>query len=263
MITAGRFDKRHVVVTGSSGILGKAVVTNLLAEGAYVSGLDKVEPDPTELMLNKDRFQFRACDVSSQHEVEVAILESVREFGPIFGLHNNAATKTKDLSKFFVTTLDFELSAWDEVMDVNLKGMLIVAKSVIPHLTKPGSIVQTASIYGATMGPDFRIYDGSLYLGRQITTPVVYTASKAGVHGLTNHLATEFGPEGIRVNTVTPGGISSGQNAEFEKKYSARVPMRRMAQADEVARAVVFLLSRDASYISGQNLFVDGGLSAW
>ncbi len=263
MKPSGRFDRKHIVVTGSSGILGRAVVSTLLAEGAFVSGLDKVGPEYSEISSSTERFQFHGCDISSQDEVEVAVLESVREFGPIFGLHNNAATKTKDLSKFFAKTLDFDLNTWDEVMDVNLKGMLIVAKAVIPYLTKPGSIVQTASIYGATMGPDFRIYDGSLYLGRQITTPVVYTTSKAGVHGLTNHLATEFGPEGIRVNTLTPGGISSGQNEEFEDKYSARVPMRRMAQAEEVARVVAFLLSEDASYITGQNLAVDGGLSAW
>jgi NAD(P)-dependent dehydrogenase (short-subunit alcohol dehydrogenase family) len=125
-----------------------------------------------------------------------------------------------------------------------------------------GSIVQTASIYGL-MAPDQRIYEGSEYLGRAINTPPVYTASKAGVIGLTKHLATYWGAQGVRVNTLTPGGVESGQNETFKQRYGARVPLGRMARADEMVGAILFLVSDAASYVTGQNIAVDGGLSAW
>jgi len=125
-----------------------------------------------------------------------------------------------------------------------------------------GSIVQTASIYGI-MAPDDRIYEGSHYLGRQINTPAVYSASKAGVVGLTRYLAAYWAKHGIRVNTLTPGGVESGQNEEFKRRYSARVPMGRMARAEEMVAALVFLASEASSYVTGQNLIVDGGLQAW
>ena len=125
-----------------------------------------------------------------------------------------------------------------------------------------GSIIQTASIY-AVVGPDQRIYEGSLYEGRPINTPPVYSASKAGVVGLTKYLATYWGGKGVRVNTLTPGGVASGQNETFVGRYSARVPLGRMADSKEIATALVFLASDASSYITGQNLIVDGGLSAW
>jgi NAD(P)-dependent dehydrogenase (short-subunit alcohol dehydrogenase family) len=125
-----------------------------------------------------------------------------------------------------------------------------------------GSIVQTSSIYGV-LGPDLRIYKGSRYLGREITTPAVYAASKAGVVGLSRYLATTWAIHQIRVNSVTPGGILSGQNDEFVSRYSDRVPLGRMGTPDEIASAVVFLASNASSYVTGQNLIVDGGLEAW
>ena len=125
-----------------------------------------------------------------------------------------------------------------------------------------GSIIQTASIYGV-MAPDHRIYEGSLYLGRQINTPAVYTASKAAVIGLTKHLASYWAEKGIRVNTLTPGGTESGQNDEFKKRYSDRIPMGRMANAPEMVGALLYLASDASSYVTGQNIIVDGGLNCW
>ena len=149
-------------------------------------------------------------------------------------------------------------------MAVNLDGMFNAAQVFGGRMAERGygAIVQTASIYGL-MAPDQRIYEGSEYLGRAINTPAVYTASKAGVIGLTKHLATYWAAKGVRVNTLTPGGVESGQNETFKARYSARIPLGRMAKADEMVGTMLFLVSDAASYVTGQNIAVDGGLSAW
>jgi NAD(P)-dependent dehydrogenase (short-subunit alcohol dehydrogenase family) len=150
-------------------------------------------------------------------------------------------------------------------MSVNIDGMFLMAKHVGAHMVKNkirGSIIQTASIYGV-VAPDQGIYEGSLYLDRQINTPAVYSASKAAVIGLTQHLSAYWGAKGIRVNTLTPGGMQSGQNDKFLSSYSKKVPLGRMGQASELVGALVFLASDASSYVTGQNLIVDGGLTVW
>ena len=150
-------------------------------------------------------------------------------------------------------------------MAVNVDGMFLVAQAVGDHMVKrniKGSIIQTASIYGF-LAPDKRIYEGSFYLGRKINTPAVYAASKGAVIALTKYLAAYWAADNIRVNTISPGGIESGQNRTFQKRYSARIPLARMGTADEIAQAVLFLASEASSYVTGQNIIVDGGLSVW
>jgi NAD(P)-dependent dehydrogenase (short-subunit alcohol dehydrogenase family) len=254
-----------VVVTGAAGILGSEIVSQLLFSGAIVCAVDLDIDKLFQNLESHDSLHRFKCDVSKVKEVETLINGIEEKIGSIHALFNNAATKTSSLDQFFAGTLDYELETWRAIIDVNLTGMYLMARAVIKRMVTRGNgaIVQTASIYGATMGPDQRIYQGSKYLGREISSPAVYTASKAGVHGLTNHLATEFGHIGIRVNTLTPGGISSGQNSEFDSKYSSRVPLGRMAIAEEVAAVGVFLVTENSRYITGQNIFVDGGLSAW
>jgi NAD(P)-dependent dehydrogenase (short-subunit alcohol dehydrogenase family) len=113
------------------------------------------------------------------------------------------------------------------------------------------------------MAPDQRIYEGSWYMNRQINTPAIYSTSKAAVVGLTKYLATYWADEGIRVNTLVPGGAESGQNDEFKRRYSARVPLGRMAQPYEIVGAVLYLASDASRYVTGHSLVVDGGLNAW
>ncbi len=261
----GEFAGKNVVVTGCNGIIGSHVTQLLILRGANVCGLDISSEQQLSKVSHDSRFNFFEVDVSSPSEVEQVFSEIADRYGQIWGVHNNAATKTEDLAKFFGSTLEYSLDTWAEILATNLTGMYLVARAAIGHMLpfREGSIAQTASIYGATMGPDQRIYEGSHYLGREISSPISYTASKAGVHGLTNHLATEFGASGIRVNTLTPGGVSSGQNQEFEHRYSQRVPLGRMARAEEIAEAALYLLSPRSSYMTGHNLIVDGGLSAW
>lgn len=150
-------------------------------------------------------------------------------------------------------------------MSVNIDAMFLVAKAVGRRMIEQGtggSIIQTSSVYGIR-GSDKRIYEGSFYLDRQISNPGVYSTSKAAVVGLTKYLATYWAESGIRVNTLTPAGVESGQNETFKQRYSARVPMGRMAHADEAVGALIYLASDASSYVTGQNIVVDGGLSAW
>jgi NAD(P)-dependent dehydrogenase (short-subunit alcohol dehydrogenase family) len=166
---------------------------------------------------------------------------------------------------FFTPFEDYSLDTWREVMSVNIDGMFLMAQAVGRHMLARGgggAVIQTASIYGL-VGPDARIYEGSDYLVGAINTPAVYAASKAAVIGLTRWLATHWAPQGIRVNCLAPGGVSSGQNSTFSDRYSERVPMGRMAHADEMVPALLYLASDASSYVTGQVLAVDGGWTAW
>lgn len=265
----GKFDLHNKVslVTGGAGLLGRHFCGGLADSGSNVAVVDIDLKAASEIAesLNK-QYNITACgffcDVSDQKSVNKMITAVLKKFGKINILHNNAAFKSNDLDKFFAPFEEYSLEQWRKIMSVNIDGMFLVAQAVGKQMIKQkagGSIIQTSSIYGV-MSPDHRIYAGSFYLGRKINTPAVYTASKAAVIGLTKHLATYWADEGIRVNTLTPGGTESGQNEEFKRRYSARVPMRRMADASEMVGALLYLASDASSYVTGQNIIVDGGL---
>jgi NAD(P)-dependent dehydrogenase (short-subunit alcohol dehydrogenase family) len=263
-------DGRVALVTGGAGILGHATTAALADCGASVAVVD-IDVERAQELATSLASEFGVatlgvgCDVSDPHSVAEMTSTVESQLGPVEFLHNNAATKGTDLSRLFASVEDYDLATWREIMSVNLDGMFLVSQSVGGRMAERGhgSIVHTASIYGATMGPDQRIYEGSEYLGRPINTPAVYSASKGGVVGLTLYLATYWASRGVRVNALTPGGIASGQNDEFNRRYSARVPMGRMANVEEIAAGLLFLASDASSYMTGQNLHVDGGLSAW
>ena len=262
---------RTAVVTGGGGILGTGFCKVLAAHGARVAVLD-VNLQAAEEAVQAIRraipsaeLQAYTCNVADPAQVQQTVAGIVSHFGGIDILHNNAATKTSDLQNFFEPFETYDLSTWREVMSVNIDGMFLMAQAVGRQMLaqgRGGSIIQTASVYGV-VAPDQRIYEGSLYLGRAINTPAVYSASKAAVIGLTQYLASYWGEHGIRVNTLTPGGVESGQNENFSKRYSARVPLGRMAQAGEMESALLYLASDASSYVTGHNLIVDGGLASW
>ena len=261
---------RTAVVTGGCGILGRRFAEGLAEFGAKVAIIDLDQASgPSRgvgTIARATPSTPRAMPATSRSPKPSAVRPSAIEadLGPVSILLNNAASKTRDVDAFFAPVATFTLETWREIMSVNLDGMFNVAQVFGTEMAERGygSIVQTASIYGL-MAPDQRIYEGSEYLGRAINTPAVYTASKAGVIGLTKHLATYWGAQGVRVNTLTPGGVESGQNDTFKQRYGARVPLGRMARADEMVGAMLFLVSDAASYVTGQNIAVDGGLSAW
>lgn len=261
---------RTAVVTGGLGILGRCFCEGLAEFGANVAVVDLDEKEAANFAEGlSSHFGVKGlgirCDVSDPESVAGMVSRAVEFFGEVNILHNNAASKSVDLDAFFSPFEGYSLEEWRRVMSVNLDGMFLVAQAIGRQMAaqgKGGSIIQTSSIYGI-LAPDSRIYEGSFYLGRQINTPAVYSASKAGVVGLTKYLAAYWAPQGIRVNTLTPGGVESGQNDTFKERYSARIPLGRMGRAEELVGALLFLASDASSYMTGQNLIVDGGLSAW
>ena len=265
-----RLDNKVAIVTGGSGILGAEFCNALCELGATVACLDIYETSLQQVVQDlqakhgKDKIAGFQCDVSDITSVDKTVNEVIKQFSKIDILLNNAATKTNDINDFFTPFSDFSIETWRKVMSVNLDGTFLMAQAVGRHMVerRQGTIAQTASIY-SLMAPDNRIYEGSYYLGREINTPAVYTASKAGVIGLTKHLATLWAAHGIRVNSLCPGGVSSGQNNAFNEKYSARVPMGRMAQKVDIVGPMMFLVSDASRYMTGQVLYADGGLSAW
>ena len=258
-----------VVVTGGAGLLGQVFCQALVDVGAHVAivDLDLVSAEAAAKRINKSDAQKVVAfesDITSPESVTQMVANVVKQLGRIDVLVNNAASKGSSLDAFFESFEDYSLKTWREVMSVNIDGLFLVAQAVGKQMKKQGggSIIQTSSIYGV-VAPDQRIYEGSEYNGRAINTPAVYSASKAAVNGLTSYLSTYWASSKIRVNSLTPGGIASGQNSEFNKKYSNRVPLGRMGEASELVGALIYLASDASSYVTGQNLIVDGGLSAW
>jgi NAD(P)-dependent dehydrogenase (short-subunit alcohol dehydrogenase family) len=259
------------LVTGGAGILGKYFCAALAYHGAKVIIADINYDDAKEAkkLLNEetklDNFYAIELDITDENSVKKSIEFIEQKFQRLDILHNNAASKSSNLKNYFDDLRDYKMSIWEEVMKVNIDGMFLMARDVSSYMIEKkikGSIIQTSSIYGI-MGPDQRIYEGSEYMGIPINTAPVYSASKSAVVGLTKYLATYLGEYGIRVNTITPGGVESGQNDVFKRKYSNRVPLNRMAKAHEMVGALIYLSSNASSYVTGQNIIVDGGLSAW
>lgn len=264
-----RLDGRVVLVTGANGILGSRYTEALAQAGAHVVVAD-VDQGASEVHAARLTEAYgqpclgAAVDVADPGSIDRLIEQITTTFGRIDVLLNNAATKGDDLEALFQPSTAYDPEVWRKIMAVNIDGQFFMARAVARVMLKAGvgSIINVSSIYG-NVGPDQRIYEGSLYMDTSINTPAVYSVSKAAVLGLTRHLATEWGSRGIRVNTLTPGGVESGQNQTFMDRYAARVPLGRMARGEEMIGAVLFLASDASSYVTGQNIIVDGGWTAW
>ncbi len=258
---------RVALVSGAAGILGPVLCEALAQHGAAVALTDVAAPEAQAADLAARYGVPTAAYALDLRDPEAAgrVLDDAQAaLGPVDVFLGNAASKGSSLPAFFSEDEDFPVETWREIMSVNLDGLFFATRAAGKRMAARGrgSIVLTSSIYGI-MAPDQRIYEGSNYLGGKIRSPAVYSASKAGVVGLTRHFATLWGDRGVRVNAIAPGGIGSGQNGVFQDNYSRRIPLGRMATAEDMTGAVVFLASDAASYVTGQVIAVDGGLSAW
>lgn len=261
---------KNIIVTGGLGYLGRECVRGLAEFGANIVIVDLYEEHAKKFAEEiTNEYNVAAigigCDVSLESDVQTMVQQTIQQLGKIDVLFNNAASKSKDLNAFFSSFEDYSLDEWRNVMSVNLDGMFLVAKHTSAEMKKNqegGSIIQTSSIYGV-VGPDHRIYRNSLFLGREINSPAVYSASKAGVIGLSTYLSTYLAKDKIRVNTISPGGLETGQNEQFIQNYSNRVPLGRMGTVEEMVGAVIFMASDASTYMTGQNIILDGGLTVW
>jgi 2-deoxy-D-gluconate 3-dehydrogenase len=194
------------------------------------------------------------------------INNTLQEFGSLDILVNSAALDPKfegtSAEKHISSFEEFPLQSWKDALDVNLTGMFLVCQAAAKVMKKSnkGSIINICSTYGM-IGPDQRLYES---LGEpRLYKPVYYTVSKAGVLGLTKYIATYYQGTEIRCNAISPGGVERDHDPAFKAAYSQRTVMGRMAYPREVKGAVVFLASEASSYMTGTNLVVDGGWTAW
>ncbi|MBI4635725.1 MAG: SDR family oxidoreductase [Candidatus Rokubacteria bacterium] len=267
---AGRpLENRVVIVTGAAGLLGREYAGALLEAGARVVLLDVKGETVHELagaLAARGPVLAVEADVTDAESVRAMVSRVLGVFGRIDVLVNNAAVDPKfdrdAVGEHVVGFEEFPLEAWNEALAVNVTGMFLCAQAVArPMLARGGGvIVNVSSIYGM-VGPDQRIYAEPG--GRPAYKPVTYSVSKSAVYGLTRYLATYWAAKNIRVNALTLGGVEHAQDPGFIARYSARTPLGRMARASECSGALIFLVSDASSYMTGANLVVDGGWTAW
>ncbi len=270
-----KLDGRVALVTGGAGLLGREFCKTLAEAGAKVAVLDlnaaSRSAAGTADSLTQSGFNSLAlsADITQPDSVNAAVDNVLSTFGRLDILVNSAALDPKfdaDAMKKGVTPGAFEdypLADWTAALNVNLTGMFLMTQACVkPMLAqgKKGSIINICSTYGLN-GPDQRIYikDGQ----RVAYKPVYYTVTKAGALGFTKYLAAYYAGTEIRVNALTPGGIYNDHEEYFEKNYSAKTIMGRMAKKDEMNGALLFLASDASSYMTGNNVVVDGGWTAW
>ncbi|MFN7926781.1 MAG: SDR family oxidoreductase [Blastocatellia bacterium] len=275
MNTASNLQGQTVIVTGGAGLLGREYVRTLAAAGAQA-----VVADVNEELAATIAAEVNAAaetigsamavklDVTQATSVAAAVSRVLDATGRIDGLVNNAALDPKfdDSQKGKHTSAfeDYPLELWQQSLQVNLTGMFLCAQAVgaVMRRQERGAIVNISSIYGL-VGPDQRLYERDDPRAPRNFKPIDYSVTKSAVLGFTRYLATYWAGTGIRVNTLTLGGVYNDHEAEFVRRYSDRAPLRRMADKNEYCASLLFLLSDASSYMTGSNLVIDGGWTAW
>jgi 2-deoxy-D-gluconate 3-dehydrogenase len=264
---------RVAVVTGGVGLLGAEFCRTLAEAGAavVVVDLNVSASQAVAESLAKDGARALAIptDITRPEAVSELVEKTLSAFGRLDILVNSAALDPKfdpeAVSKGITPGAfeDYPLDLWNSALNVNLTGMFLMTQAFVKPMLeqgKKGSIINICSTYGLN-GPDQRIYikDGK----RVAFKPVYYTVTKAGVLGFTKYLAAYYAGTEIRVNALTPGGVFNHHEDYFVKNYSAKTIIGRMADKDEMNGALLFLASEASSYMTGNNLVVDGGWTAW
>ncbi len=226
-----------IVITGSLGIQGPEHKKSFLKAGAKVVTTD----------INGGDYKL---DVTDEENIKEVIFKIVKDYQRIDVWINNHGATGKQAAN------------WDQILKINLTGTYTCSKLAAESMAKTGggSIINLASIYGL-VAPDFSLYKKEKYAGKTMGVPAAYSASKGGVIALTKHLASLYADKQIRVNCVTPGGIYDKQSDKFVKKYAEKTMIKRMANRNEISGALLYLASDLSSYVTGENIVIDGGLT--
>jgi NAD(P)-dependent dehydrogenase (short-subunit alcohol dehydrogenase family) len=240
-----RLKDKVIIITGGNGLLGKAILKRLESEGAFCINFE------IDHETNNDLSKVY-CDITDTNSIDEGLDMVLKKYNKIDGLVNNAYPRTKDWGTKFE---EIVYDSWKQNIDWQLNSYFYISQKVATQMSKQkyGSIVNMASIYGV-LGADFTVYEGT-----NMTMPAAYSAIKGALINLTRYVASYFGPQQVRVNSVSPGGIFDNQNEVFIENYCKKVPMRRLGTPEDISPAIAFLLSDDSKYITGQNLIVDGG----
>jgi NAD(P)-dependent dehydrogenase (short-subunit alcohol dehydrogenase family) len=238
---------KFCLVTGSNGHVGKVICKKLLEQEAIL-----IHTDLKKNQIKSKNSFFYQTDLSSKKQIDMLIKKINKKFKKIDVLINNAGyiaetEKSKKKQKLIYN---------EEYIKLNLNNTIYLTQSLIPILNKSknSSIINICSIYS------FLAYDYNLYKGTSMKNPLAYGVSKAGLTHYTKMLSTLVAPK-IRVNSISPGGISRKQPSKFVKRYLLKTPLGRMGNENDIANAVIFFSSELSNYITGQNLIVDGGYS--
>ncbi|MFI6067024.1 SDR family oxidoreductase [Micromonospora sp. NPDC051227] len=260
---------RVAVVTGASGRLGSVWTSALLDGGAGVLAIDLMEqPSPSlkevVALHPADRFHFVQADVTERGSLLEAWDACLNHFDVPDVLVNNAGIDQPPSATAVSWPFgDIPAELSQSVLDVNALGALLMCQVFGPAMAERGrgSVINIGSLYGG-LAPDPRLYE-HLPADPPFLKPPAYAMSKAGVGALTRYLAALWGPAGVRVNTLVPGGVLADQDAEFRAKFTARVPLRRMAEAEDLTGPFLFLASDLSRYVTGTEVIADGGYGCW
>ena len=258
------------VVTGALGKLGPIWIETLVEAGAKVFALDHPDVQISQTFktlqgkFDARHLQLASADVTDRESLEAACQKCLDTFGLPSILVNNAGIDQPpdQLNKScYLEEIPFELNR--EVFEVNALGLFLVTQVFGSQMVKAGrgSIINIGSLY-ASVAPDLRFYD-HIECDPPFLKPPAYGASKAAAVNLTRYLATLWAPCGVRVNALSPGGVLGEQDPEFKRKFCERVPLGRMAEASDLSGPMLFLASSASSYVTGIELVVDGGFTAW
>lgn len=257
-------NNRIIVVTGALGQLGREYTKALVEAGARVVALDVKLPHAAE--FPDEQVYYIAADITSKAALQQALADIQAKWGVPYGLINNAALDSPpdappEENGPFET---YPESSWEKIMKVNVTGTMLACQVFGGAMAKQGTgaIVNISSIYGM-VSPDQSLYEYRRERGEEFYKPVAYSASKSAIHNLTRYLATYWAKQNVRVNTLVLAGVARNQDATFLEHYHKRIPIGRMAAADEYNGTIIYLLSNASSYMTGSTVVVDGGWTAW
>jgi len=244
---------KTAVITGGAGLLGREMAKGLCNHGATAI-IAELSPDEAQKVVDSIGKAAVAefLDITDPE----SIAQLINKYDKIDIWVNNAYPRTSDWGKKFE---DIPPDSWKKNVDMHLNGYFMCCQKIAAKMVRQsrGNIINMASIYGL-VAPNFSVYNGT-----EMTMPAAYAAIKGGIINFTRYMATYLAPYKIRVNCISPGGIFDRQPASFVGAYSGLTPMGRMAEPKDIVGPLIFLASEASAYVTGQNLVVDGGWTAW